>query len=164
MILPSTWLPAIWGGEEFMPDWRTLKEAEAFNKDVMAHYNHVMNALDHSECAPLFLEHEVDGKPCTVVDEWCEGFLLGMFLWGDEVDSVPDELLEPILFFTINLDSPEEALQIREEASAEEVDLLQELIPQSVFGLREHFGIGKRPSRPAPPKGNSRGGNKARRK
>lgn len=161
LIMHSEWMPAIWGGAEFMPKWRTTKEAQDFHEDLMAHYNSVMQALARGECAPLFLEHDADGKSYTIVDEWCEGFVLGMFLWNEAGETAPDELLEPILFFTIDLDAPEATLLARQEASDEEVVLLQELIPQSVFGLRQHFGVGQALKAPRP---GNKGSNKGKRK
>ena len=90
LIMPPVWLPAIWGGEAFAPRWRSPAQAERFVADAMAHYNSVMGMVAQGECAPLFLEHEQNGKVCTIVDEWCEGFLLGSFLWQTGDREVPE--------------------------------------------------------------------------
>lgn len=147
--VPSTvWLAAIWGGEEYEPVWRDDRERDTFRADVQAHHAGVLKSLAKGECAPLFLEGEENGKPLVIPDAWCEGFLLGMLLWGDAADMAPEELLEPILFFAVDLDDPDGHERMRAATSAEEVELLQELIPQSVFGLREHFGIGRPSPKP----------------
>lgn len=147
--LPSAvWLPAIWGGEEYLPVWRNEQESASFRADVLAHHASVEKSLARGECAPLFLEGEENGKLQVIPDAWCEGFLLGMLLWGDAADTVPEELLEPILFFAVDLDDPDAHEQMRAATPADEVELLQELIPQSVFGLREHFGLNKPAQRP----------------
>lgn len=145
MIPPSVWLPAMWGGAAFAPAWPDQASASAFLMDVMAHYNSVMGMLAENECAPVFLHGEVDGEEITVVDAWCEGFLLGMALWPESAAEPPDELLEPILFFTVDLDDPDHSQRMRDNTSAEELDLLQELIPQSVFGLRHYYGLDRPP-------------------
>ncbi len=142
LLLPSDWLSAIWGGEEFAPNWPSIEEAQAFLTDAMALYNSVMTSLHGGECAPVFLEHDQKGKTYVIVDEWCEGFYLGMRLWGEAVADVPLEILEPILFFTVDLDEPEESMALREAMSDDDIEAMQNRIPQSVFEIREHFGIG----------------------
>ena len=138
------WLPAIWGGVEFEPPWPNDDMAKTFVKDALVLHKSITNALNHDECSPVYLEEEVDGKSHVVVDEWCEGFYLGMLQWGKAADDVPAELLEPIMFFVVDLDDAEERFAQRAEMSAEEIAEIQQCIPQSVFDIRAHWSTSKK--------------------
>lgn len=151
VIMPSEWMPAIWGGEEFVPVWANPEQAGQFMADAMEHYNSVMQMLRNDECAPLFLEGNYEGEATTIVDEWCEGFYLGMYLWDDFEDDIPEDMLEPILFFTVDLDAPSGSPDKRDSATIEEIEALQQRIPQAVFELRALFGIGAEIETPPKP-------------
>ncbi len=162
-VMPAdVWMAAIWGGEEYSPQWRSEQERNTFLADVKAHHASVQKQLAHGECAPLFLETEEAGKTLVIPDAWCEGFLLGLQLWEEAEKKAPDELLEPIAFFAVDLDDPDGHEQMRAATPEDEVELLQELIPQSVFGLREFFLGSKSANNPAPRRG-GKGGKPRRR-
>lgn len=102
MIVPSTWIPAMWGGEELMPEWESVQEAQHFNEFLFIAYNHVISALNDNQYEPLFWLSNVDGKQGEMVDEWCGGFLKGVDLWGalSSIDAViVDKALAPIRLF-----------------------------------------------------------------
>jgi uncharacterized protein len=67
MILPSEWLPLIWGGDE--PEFATLDEANAVLGAIMARYNEIITRLDTDPDAfdPIFLEGE-EGQ--VIVTDW----------------------------------------------------------------------------------------------
>ncbi|MDQ1362988.1 MAG: uncharacterized protein QG652_848, partial [Pseudomonadota bacterium] len=69
LIPPSKWMPMIWGGEDYAPEWPDMKTAQGFIVDVMQHYNDVMQQLNRNECNPLFNVHEVNGKDYYIADE-----------------------------------------------------------------------------------------------
>lgn len=166
-LSPAVWLPAIWGGEVFAPVWPSSKQADAFTADVMTLYSAVVETLNRGECEPVWLEHEERGRIVTVVDEWCEGFCLGMQLWGDELEELLAEILEPILFFTVDLDAPDEAYERRAAMSQQAMAALQQQIPAAVFELRAHCGLPgvtfADDAKPAAGKGKRSTGNKRRR-
>lgn len=102
-ILPSRWLPAVWG--DFDPVWRKPEDFERVLSLLVRHMNVIGGCLIEApeEFEPMYLEHNVDGKPALVVDEWCEGYLRGVALTLDEWSAAPAEvldLLEPIHAFT----------------------------------------------------------------
>lgn len=140
-IVAEQWLPAVWGGETFLPAWSSPAEAGMFEKDVMAMYQSVVNSLERGEFAPLWLEDETSDKPCAIADEWCEGFYLGIMLWGPALEAVPDDMLEPILFFTVDLDAPETSMARLEALSQEDRRNRQAHIAEAVFELRHLFGL-----------------------
>ena len=101
-VVPSQWLPAVWG--DFEPVWDKLEELERFMNLVIRLMNFNASVLleDPESFEPLFLERHWKGKTVLVVDEWCEGYLRGVELtgrlWaagGTEID----ELMVPILGF-----------------------------------------------------------------
>ena len=70
-ILPSEWLPAIWGGEE--PVFEGAEQARTVIGAIMGRYNEILRVLatDPEAYAPLFWE-DADGK--VIAADWAEGF------------------------------------------------------------------------------------------
>ncbi len=102
MIPPSRWLPGVWG--DFEPQWENEAAFEGLLTLLLRHMNsiasHLMNEPDTFE--PLFMEHEIDGKTYSVVDEWCYGYMRGVDMdveeWSID-DPVMQILLTPINIF-----------------------------------------------------------------
>ncbi len=129
MIPPSQWLPAVWGDIE--PEWDNEKDFEAIFSIMIRHMNSIADTLmENSEgFEPVFLEHEVDGKPYTIVDEWCEGYCRGMALEADswmEGGHLMAALVDPIVAFT------EEENWRGHDLSGEEIEKLQNSIASNV--------------------------------
>ena len=102
-IVPSQWLPAVWG--DYEPVWNTEKEFEDIFTLLMRHMNDIAATLieqpEYFEA--LFLERVTEEKTYTIVDEWCEGYLRGVALAAAQWDSAGAEmavLLTPIRAFT----------------------------------------------------------------
>ena len=72
LILPSEWLPVIWGGEQ--PAFASIKEARTILGTVMGRYNEIVSALDAApyDLDPVFWEGP-DGQ--VIVSDWAAGFL-----------------------------------------------------------------------------------------
>jgi uncharacterized protein YecA (UPF0149 family) len=62
IMLPSHWLPAIWGGDQLSPEWASVNEAKAFTQLVTAFYNQATSTLRNDEFETAFHEREVDGR------------------------------------------------------------------------------------------------------
>ena len=106
-IVPSRWLPAVWG--DFEPTWHSVDDYGAFMSMLMRHMNSIAEILIEEPAAfePMFLEHVWKGKAVVVVDEWCEGYMRGVGLAADEWHAgVPEiaDLLAPIRAFTAATD------------------------------------------------------------
>ena len=136
-IMPSRWMPAIWGGEELAPEWQDKKEIKDFTHAVFTLYNHVMHCLNEDDFEALFLEREIQNKTYTIVDEWCHGFLRGLKLWGPlpATDAaLVEQHIQPIKLFATetgfeNLDTMSEAEVVKQ----------QQLIEPAVQRLFQHF-------------------------
>ena len=77
LILPSEWLPVIWGEEN--PDFEDQQEAEEVLRIIMGRYNEIIRVLNTSPeyYSPLFWEDE-DGN--VSASDWAEGFRLAVEL------------------------------------------------------------------------------------
>ena len=103
LILPSRWLPVVWG--DFEPTWDGADDFEVIVSLMMRHMNGIAATLmeQPQDFEPMFLEREVEGKIYTIVDEWCEGYLRGVALTADEWNAggqLMAILLTPIRAFT----------------------------------------------------------------
>jgi uncharacterized protein len=136
-ITPSSWMPVIWGGDEFSPEWESTQEFTRFSQAILAHYNNVTSDFQLDGYEPLFMEGSNNDGPLLVVDDWCEGFLRGLTLWRQL--STPDDKqleyhLQAIRIFGMNLGV--DALQSMKD---EEIHRLQVGIQLSVAELYQYF-------------------------
>jgi uncharacterized protein len=71
-VMPSEWLPIVWGDEQ--PVFEHAAEAEAVLGAIMARYNEIIHGLQDEEgiLEPLFL---IDPTGEVIADLWAEGFL-----------------------------------------------------------------------------------------
>jgi uncharacterized protein len=76
-IMPSEWLPLIWGGDE--PEFATLDEANAILGIIMARCNEIIARLDAAPYTldPIFLEGP-EGE--VSVTDWAAGFMDAVIL------------------------------------------------------------------------------------
>lgn len=135
MILPSTWVPPIWGGVQ--PDWDSEAEADDFFTTLFEFYNSVIGAMMASDYEALFYEREVKGKTFMIVDEWCCGFLRGMELWSplSAADArVVDAHLEQVRLF-----GTETGWQQLDDMGTADVEKAQQQIEPNVSALHRHF-------------------------
>jgi len=134
LVLPSEWLPPIWGGDG--PDFADLDEASAILASIMGRYNEILREIDDDALAPVFW---TDRKGTVIAMDWAEGFRRAIRLRADAwkplfVSERDGKLLLPILSLCRdrNGDSllglpPEEEDRIAEQAP--------ELIPGCVIEI-----------------------------
>lgn len=106
-VMPSQWLPAVWG--DFAPVWESEKAFEEIFSLMVRHMNSIVTLLMKypQDYEPLFLERKVEGKTYTIVDECCEGYRRGVALSQDRWNQGGEEmvvLLTPIYAFTTATD------------------------------------------------------------
>jgi len=141
-ILPSLWMPALWGDESNSPEWESEDEFIRFSNAIFDQYNAVISEFNSDQYQALFLESEIDGTIFNIVDEWCEGFTKGLLLWGglNEIDAaVVSENTEAILFFAGDGD-----LERRLSMSNGQIESMQKLIEPNVQCLFGHFSEARR--------------------
>jgi uncharacterized protein len=102
MIPPSQWLPVLWGEAE--PEFEDEKDFERVFSLLVRYMNSLSHYLMESqdEFEPVFTEREVDGETCTIVEEWCFGYMRGVTIdlqsWLVE-DEEYATIMGPILSF-----------------------------------------------------------------
>jgi yecA family protein len=79
-IMPSVWLPAIWGTQSH--DWKGRQEFAEFTSAVMMLYNHVAQSLLDNAWHPLFDSSEREGEETPDATHWCMGYVYGHSLWS----------------------------------------------------------------------------------
>jgi uncharacterized protein len=72
LILPSEWLPLIWGGDE--PEFQTEDEMRTVLGTIMGRYNEIVTCLDSEpeNFEPIFL---VGPEDEVIASDWAAGFL-----------------------------------------------------------------------------------------
>jgi uncharacterized protein len=97
LVLPSEWLPLVWGGEA--PEFADESEAKVVLGAIMGRYNEILRQIDRDAFEPIFWAAR-DGT--LIAADWAEGFLQAMMLrmdaWDRLLKSKRDgPLLIPIL-------------------------------------------------------------------
>lgn len=98
LIMPSEWLPCIWGGET--PDFASEAEAQRVMDAIIGRYNEILRTLrDEPEgYEPIVMENPLTGEPSAA--DWVEGFVAGMALspdgWMAFLDSEDGRYFAPI--------------------------------------------------------------------
>ena len=136
-IMPSTWMPAIWGGEHLAPEWESEQEFTEFSQSIMLHYNGVMSDFQDHFYEPLFLGGDDPSSELLIVDEWCEGFVKGLVLWGEMKPQDMKQLeacLYPIRHFCTD-----EGFEALASMSETEIYHLQSSIQPNVSALHKYF-------------------------
>jgi uncharacterized protein len=143
VLVPSRWLPALWG--DFEPIWNSVDEHQRFMSLLIQHSNNIAGMLmeDPADFEPLFEERRVKDRWVTIVDEWCEGYVRAVRLAEDEWRAGGQEitdLLAPIRAFTGETNWYAHALD-----EDEEVERLRNSIAPNVRAIHAKWLAGRSP-------------------
>lgn len=148
MILPSEWLPEVWGDPEG-PEFQSQEDAERIMGLMMRRLNEIILTLRDAPFAyePLLYELEYDQLD---VNPWCLGFLGGMALHSREWeplmrDQASEVLLAPVMLLGTEIGMEEIKKSDHPKA---EYDKWQQMIGSSVVALYA-FWSGHREKRPS---------------
>ncbi|UAA38578.1 UPF0149 family protein [Paraneptunicella aestuarii] len=143
MLLPSQWMPEIWGGAGNEPEWESEQEVQRFMSLVMRNMNNNIDMLmhypDEFECLfDMGIPAEEGGDPVLIPEEWCFGYIRGMTL-GDwpEWSELPEELkmaLDMVALFGL-----EDNFDVVENLSMEEHQELTHAIAPAAAALYHYF-------------------------
>ena len=75
MIVPSKWIPLIWGSDA--PVFKDEKHAQQIIDTIMDRYNEIINQLDQGRFQPLY---DCFGKDEIIWEGWMEGFTFALKL------------------------------------------------------------------------------------
>ena len=140
-VMPSQWLPAVWG--DFEPVWEDEKALQEILSLMMRHMNAIARTLMETpeDFEPLYLERAVEGRTYPIVDEWCEGYWRGVQLakahWGEGGEEIA-ALLAPILAFT------EKTSWRGHDLEDDQIEKLQQAIAHNVRAIHAYW-LARRP-------------------
>ena len=142
LILPSEWLPVIWGGGE--PEFETEEEMRTVLGTIMGRYNQIAACFDSEpeEIDPIFWEGP-EGD--VIASDWAGGFLDAVALrpqaWKPLVeDDRARILMAPLFLLNGDIgfdDSPTDEDNLLAEAS--------DMIPTCVAGIHEFWWNYRKP-------------------
>jgi uncharacterized protein len=147
LVMPSEWLPLIWGGEA--PEFADEAEAKAILGAIMGRYNEVLRQVADDDLDPVFW---ADRGGTLIAADWAEGFLQAIMLRADAWERLfkskrDGQLLIPILALCGNENGesllgipPDEEDRIMEEAA--------EFIPACVAAIDAYWREKRRTSMP----------------
>jgi uncharacterized protein len=127
LVMPSEWLPVVWGGEE--PVFADGEEAQAVIGGILSRYNEILQGIERGAFEPIFWTTS-DGA--VIAADWAEGFLLAIGLrpeaWEPLLHSKRrSQLMFPILALCGDENGDPVLglnLELADEAVAEATDLL----------------------------------------
>lgn len=94
MIMPSEWMPAIWGGEEDAPEWESEQEVSRFIQITMGLMNSSADTLieQPDDFEAMFLMDIHQGKPVEVVSLWCYGYMRAVGMRPQSWMNLPEDI------------------------------------------------------------------------
>jgi len=136
MIVPSLWLPGVWGSEEF--DFESEAQARDVMGAIMDHYNAIARTLAAGrKIKPIFEEDPNSGE--TLWEPWIAGFERAMRLdpdgWEEVVQSEDEEASASLLFFLALYEVDQGTSKLEEDAIAEIDATAPDIIPNCVASL-----------------------------
>ncbi len=78
LLLPSEWLPVIWGAAA--PEFSDEAEARAVLGAIMGRYNEVLRQIEENDLDPVFWS---DRDGMLIASDWAEGFLQAVMMRAD---------------------------------------------------------------------------------
>lgn len=143
LVVPSEWLPVVWGGAE--PAFGSVEEARSVLGTVMGRHNEIVRALGAApdEFDPVFWEAP-DGE--AIATDWAAGFLDAVLLrpkaWEPLVrHSEAGALMTPLL--VLGAEDPERLPFGVRPPPREQVEALHavgaEIIPDCVIGIHDFW-------------------------
>jgi len=150
LIMPSEWLPVVWGGEE--PVFDGDREAQAVLGGIMSRYNEILLQIQEGTFKPIFWTTPDD---TVIAADWAEGFALAVGLrpkaWDPLFNAEEHGLfLFPILALCCD-ENGESALGLDAEAGNEVRKEAPDMLPACVMGIAAFWrerGTGNRRTDP----------------
>lgn len=140
LIMPSEWLPAIWGGEE--PVFDDAAQAQAIIGTIMNRYNEILGQVAERAVAPIIME--TPGGDIIAVD-WAEGFMQAVALrplaWKPLLTSETNiTLMLPILALCCDEDG-EPLLDLPQDVEDSLFAEAGDIIPACVLDIADYWRV-----------------------
>jgi uncharacterized protein len=139
LILPSEWLPVIWGGAE--PEFETETEMRTVLGSIMGRYNEIVTCLDSEPESfdPIFMEGP-EGE--VIASDWAAGFLDAVALRTKAWEPLIEHDRAGIMMLPILLLNGEAELDAGPDSTIEEDEFLAEvpgIIPACVASIHDFW-------------------------
>lgn len=138
LIMPSEWLPVIWGGEK--PVFDDAAQAQAIIGTIMNRYNEILGQVAERAVAPIIME--TPGGDVIAVD-WAEGFMRAVALrplaWKPLLTSETNmTLMLPILALCCDEDG-EPLLDLPQDIEDSLFTEAGDIIPACVLDIADYW-------------------------
>jgi uncharacterized protein len=145
LILPSEWLPVIWGGEE--PEFETETEMRIVLGTIMGRYNEIVGCLDSEpeSFEPILMEGPENE---VIASDWAVGFLDAVALRPKAWEPLITHDRAGIMIMPILLLNGDAELHAGPDSTVDEEAFLAEvpdIIPACVAGIHEFWQSFRRP-------------------
>ena len=139
LILPSEWMPMIWGGDE--PEFETEEEMRTVLGTIMGRYNEIIACLDSEpqNFEPIFMEGP-EGE--VIASDWAAGFLDAVALRKKAWEPLIEHDRAGIMILPILLLNGDAELDAGPASAFDEDEFLAEvpdIIPACVAGIHEFW-------------------------
>ena len=99
LIMPSEWMPVVWGDAE--PVFESEQQAQTVIGLILGHYSDIIQQLDRGEYRPIY---DFDPDDDIVWETWIEGFWRAVLLrpqdWLAHTNTDDDELQQAVFVVT----------------------------------------------------------------
>ncbi|MCF7903338.1 MAG: UPF0149 family protein, partial [Candidatus Marinimicrobia bacterium] len=95
-VMPSKWMPEIWGGDEMI--WDSMEQLQHILTLIHRLQNTIISGFEQKsiDFQPIFFE----SKDSLIYDDWCVGFMQAFLLSRDEWEPIKElESFFPILLY-----------------------------------------------------------------
>jgi len=138
LIMPSEWLPVIWGGEE--PVFEDAAQAESVIGTIMQRYNEIIRQIDEGYIEPIFMESP-GGE--VIAADWAEGFMQGVYLRAQAWEKLFKSekgmaLMLPIMALCCDEDG-NSLVPLPQEVENEFFEAGNELVPQCALDIADFW-------------------------
>jgi uncharacterized protein len=139
LILPSEWMPMIWGGDE--PEFETEDEMRTVLGTIMGRYNEIIACLDSEpeNFEPIFMEGP-EGE--VIASDWAAGFLDAVALRKKAWEPLIEHDRAGIMMLPILLLNGDAEFDAGPDSAINEDEFLAEvpdIIPACVAGIRDFW-------------------------
>jgi len=139
LILPSEWLPVIWGGDE--PEFETEAEMRTVLGTIMGRYNEIVTCLDSEPESfdPIFMEGP-EGE--VIASDWAAGFLDAVALRTKAWEPLIEHDRAGIMMLPILLLNGDAELDAGSDSAIDQDEFLAEvpdIIPACIAGIHDFW-------------------------
>jgi uncharacterized protein len=150
LILPSEWLPVIWGGDE--PAFETEDEMRTVLGTIFGRYNEIADCFNTNpaEFEPIFLEGR-EGQ--VIASDWAGGFLDAVALRPESWKPLIEHHRGGMMMMPLLLLTGDAELEPGPDGAVREDEFMAEapgIIPACIAGIHEFWKNHRRTQTPPP--------------